>query len=82
MVNFHLPLPDPLAAELRSLAGAQGRPATELARDYVRDGLARAKRAQREAEIRAYAEEWAGTEFDLDPALEAAGAEVILRDDP
>jgi len=77
MVNFHLPIPEPLHTELRATANAQGRPATELARDLVREGLARLHRAQRQEELRTFAEAMAGSELDLDPLMEAAGLEAI-----
>ena len=35
-------------------------------------------REEIEKQMAAFAEEYAGTEFDLDPALEAAGIECLL----
>lgn len=77
MPNFHIPLPEPIHARLRAAAQAAGRPSTDLAREWVRDGLDRFERDEVEREIREFAEQWAGTELDLDPALEAAGIDAI-----
>jgi len=75
--NFHLPLPDDVYRALRDEAAAAGRPATTIARQAIETWLReRRKTILREA-IAAYASENAGTTADLDPALEAAGLEML-----
>ena len=64
MANFHLPLPGNLYRELKTEAEQRGQPATVVARHRA---------------IAAYAEKWAGSELDLDPQLEAAAVEHLLR---
>jgi hypothetical protein len=74
--NFHLPLPEDIYQELRDEATAMKQPATTLARRAIEDWLReRRKVALREA-IAAYATEHAGSDADLDPALEAASLEL------
>ena len=75
--NFHLPLPQELHEMLRAESEASGEPATNLAREALADWLKRRKKERRHAEIVAFAAEHAGTGFDLDPDLEAAGIEVL-----
>jgi hypothetical protein len=75
--NFHIPLPQELHEMLRAESEASGEPATNLAREALSDWLKRRKRERRHAEIAAFAAEHAGTSFDLDPDLEAAGIEAI-----
>lgn len=48
-----------------------------LAREALANWLKRSKRGRRHTEIAAFAAEHAGTDFDLDPDLEAAGIEVV-----
>ena len=65
MRTFHLPLPEPLHEALRAEARKALRPATEIAREALEDGLAARRRARLADEIRAYAEALAGTDQDL-----------------
>ena len=79
MKNFHLPLPDQTYTLLRAQAERTQVPATALAREAIEAWLkAQAKQARNDA-ITAYANEMAGTEFDLDPDWEAAGIEHWLK---
>jgi hypothetical protein len=76
--NFHLPLPPSTYADLRAEAERCGVPATTVAREAIAIGLGAKRKLARRRAIREYAEAMAGTPFDLDPALEAAGIEEIL----
>ncbi len=77
--NFHVPLPEALHAEIRAAAQEAGCPSTELAREFLRAGLER-RRAERTArELSEYVAAMAGTTDDLDPELEAAGLENLVR---
>lgn len=79
MRNFHLPLPELTYAQLRAEAERTQVPATTLARDAIEEWLRRQLRVARHAAIAAYAEEMAGTNADLDPELESAGIEHLLK---
>jgi hypothetical protein len=79
MRNFHLPLPDQLYDELKSEAERSHTPATSMARHAIQAWLAARKRTSRKVAIAAYAAEMAGTEFDLDRALEEATLELLLE---
>ena len=70
--NLHVPLPEPLYAELRLAARNAGRPATEIARDAIDRWLAEQRRAALRAAIAEYAAANAGTDSDLDEDLERA----------
>ncbi len=79
MKNFHLPLPERTYTNLRAEAERAQVPATTLAREaidwWLREQLRKAKHDQ----IAAYAAEMAGTDLDLDPDLEAAGVEHLVK---
>jgi hypothetical protein len=77
--NFHVPLPEATYDQLRAEAMRTQVPATALAREAVDRWLREQERKALHEEIAAYAAEMAGTEMDLDPALEAAGIEHLLR---
>jgi predicted nucleic acid-binding protein len=79
MVNFHLPLPPTTYADLRAEAERCQVAATTVAREAIAIGLEAKKKSAKRRAIQEYAEAMAGTQFDLDPALEAAGIEEILR---
>jgi hypothetical protein len=81
MKNFHLPLPDPTYDQLRAEAERAHIPATILAREAIDSWLRQQKRKARHDAIAAYAAEMAGTDFDLDPGLEAAAIEHLLKSD-
>jgi hypothetical protein len=79
MRNFHLPLPDRTYELLRAQAEGARLPATTLAREAIDAWLRDQARKARHDAIAACAEEMAGTKFDLDPELEAAGIERWRR---
>jgi hypothetical protein len=75
--NFHLPLPERVYRALREEALATKRPATALAREAIETWLEDRRQALLHESIAAYAAKHAGTAADLDPALEAAGLELL-----
>lgn len=77
--NFHLPLPSALYADLRAAAERAGTPATDVAREAIQVWLKQERRRKIQQELRAFAEAYAGTEWDLDPQFEAAGIESIAK---
>lgn len=79
--NLHVTLPEDLHVALREEAARSGRPATELAREALRDLLARRRREALSRQIAAYASHAAGTRHDMDPELEAAAVERLLDED-
>ncbi len=80
MKNFHLPLPEQTYAHLKAEAARMQIPATTLAREAVDAWLRQQARHARADAIAAYAAEIAGTPFDLDTDLEAAGIEHLLNE--
>jgi hypothetical protein len=82
MKNFHLPLPDRVYDQLRTEAERSRMPATSMARHAIQSWLAARKKAARKEAIAAYAAEMAGTQFDLDPELEAVSAELLFATEP
>ena len=76
--NLHVPLPDDLNEELRSEAERSGQPATEIARDAIRQFLRRRRRQSLHEGIAAYAREVAGTAADLDGELEDSALEDLV----
>ncbi len=79
MKNFHLPLPEPTYDELRAEAERMQLPATTIAREAISDWLKARRRIERHKAVMEYATAMAGTPFDLDPALESAGIEELLK---
>lgn len=79
MKNFHLPLPEQAYSDLRAEAKRAQVPATVLAREAIDAWLREQLRKARHDQVAAYAAEMAGTGFDLDPDLEAAGIEHLVR---
>lgn len=79
MRNFHLPLPERTYAQLRAEAERTQVPATILAREAIDLWLQQQLKAARHAAIAAYANEMAGSDFDLDTALESAGIEHLMK---
>ena len=79
MRNFHLPLPEPTYTLLRAEAERTQVPATTLAREAIDTWLkSQALKARHDA-IAAYAAEMAGTDIDLDPAMETAGIKHLVK---
>ena len=81
MKNFHVPLPERTYRDLRTEAERAQAPATTLAREAIDEYLRRRRRKARYDAIAAYAAELAGTDLDLDPELESAGIEHLIRSD-
>jgi len=81
MKNFHLPLPEGTYDELRAEAERAQLPATTVARAAIASWLRARKKTARRQAIREYAARMAGTRFDLDPLLEAAAIEELIRTD-
>ncbi len=79
MKNFHVPLPDRTYDHLRAEAARAQVPATSLAREAIDAWLQQQMRKARHDAIVAYAAEMAGTDLDLDPRLESAGIEHLLK---
>jgi hypothetical protein len=79
MRNFHLPLPEETYSRLRTESERTKVPATTLAREAVEWWLREQLRKVRQEAIAAYAEEMAGTRLDLDPELEKAGIELLMK---
>jgi hypothetical protein len=79
MKNFHLPLPDQVYEQLKLEAQRSQIPATSMARHAIQAWLAARKKAVRKQAIAVYATQMAGTEFDLDPELEAASLGHLLK---
>ena len=79
MKNFHIPLPDQTYDALRSAARRSKLPATALAREAIDSWLREQRRKARNDAIAAYAIGTAGTRLDLDPDLEAAAVEHLVK---
>ena len=79
MKNFHLPLPEQTYSRLRAEAERTQVPATALAREAIDLWLRHELRKARHQAIAAFAEEMADTNFDLDPVLELAGIEHLVK---
>jgi hypothetical protein len=77
--NFHLPLPEQTYSRLRAEAERTQVPATALAREAIDLWLRHQLRKARHKAITAYAEEMSGSRLDLDPVLESAGIEHLLK---
>ena len=77
--NFHLPLPEALYDELRSAAREVDQPATRFAQELMRAGLEEWHRARRRQQIAAYARQVAGSTEDLDPDLERAAIDSLVK---
>jgi hypothetical protein len=81
MKNFHLPLPEQTWSGLRAEAERAQVPATALAREAIDWWLREQAKKARHDQIAAWAAEMAGTDFDLDIDLEAAGIEHLANAD-
>ena len=77
--NFYLPLPELTYSRLRAESERTQIPATALAREAIDLWLRQQLRKSRHKAIAAYAEEMAGTNLDLDPVLESAGIEHLMK---
>jgi len=77
--HIHLLMKEDLYENLRTEAKRAGVPATAVAREAISEYLTKKKREALENAITEYAEKHAGTDVDLDPALEAASVEFLLE---
>ena len=77
--NLHVPLPAELNQELRAEARRSGQPATEIAREGIRVFLESRRRQAIREEIKAYAQEIAGSRVDLDTEMESAAIDHMLE---
>ena len=77
MRNFHILLPEEVYVALRARAEPMKRPAMSVAREAIESWLKHCRKAWRHQAISECAKKFAGTEFDLDTQLEAAGAERV-----
>jgi predicted DNA-binding protein len=78
--NFHIPLPDETYQEIRRVAEASKRPATQLVRDAIEHWLGEQRKNALQQEIEAYAQKHAGSRADLDSDLESASVDFLLKD--
>lgn len=79
MRNFHLPLPEATYTRLRAEAERTHVPATALAREAVDWWLRQQFKRKRHEAIAAYSAGMAGTPLDLDPDLESAGIDHLIK---
>lgn len=79
MKNFHLPLEEKTYVRLKTEAQRLQLPATAAAREAIDQWLLQQQRQARHDAIAVYATEMAGTQFDIDVDLEAAGVEHLIR---
>ena len=75
--NLHVPLSDDTYKLLREESQQTERSATSLAREAIHQWLEDKRRERLGDEIAAYARKVAGTEHDLDEALETAAIEHL-----
>ena len=81
MRHLHLRLPEQLHGELRGEAEREGRASADLAREAI-EALIRRRSPRVLAEaIATYAARRAGTDGDLDEAVERAGIAHLLEED-
>lgn len=77
--GLRVSLPRGLFRELEEQSERLDMPIATLARRAIEERVHAARRAQVEEELRRYVAAVAGSEYDLDEALEEAGAEAWLR---
>jgi hypothetical protein len=81
MQSLEISLPEEIYNALTAEAARAHRPPADLACQAIDAWLAHKGRPSLTDEIAAYARRNAGTEFDLDPDLEAASVEHLLASD-
>ena len=79
--NFHLPLPRETYRRLREASKRRSQPTTVLARAAIDEWLKQQEKEERDRQIAEYAREMAGTEADLNEALESAAVDHLLETD-
>jgi len=82
--NFHLPLPEDIYNDLRTESRQTNQPATRIARQAIESWLKNRRRAELHASIASYAEKHAGSDADIDEAMEEIAKEhlINLESDP
>lgn len=75
--KLNLPLPQDMHEAIFSESRRLGISAARLVRTVLEDWLQERRREIRREEVRRFALEHAGTDLDLDPALEAAAVEEL-----
>lgn len=79
--NFHVPLPPDIYEALYAEARHTQQPATQIARTAIAAWLEQQRKIRQHEAVVNYARQQAGTQDDLDPALEAAGIEHLLSNE-
>ena len=79
--NLHVPLPTGIHTRLRAEAKRSGQPATTLAREAIEAWLADRENEALHHAIADYAQAVAGTPDDLDPELESAAVDQLLKNE-
>jgi len=76
---MHLPMPREMHGRLKRESDESGTPTTVLAREAVTDWLDRRERERIARDLRTFALENAGSEFDLDEQFESGSAEALAE---
>ena len=79
--NLHVPLPEGLYKRLKTEAEHEKKPATVLARQAIEGWLRRRQQLKIHRAVLDYAAQCAGTEVDLDTALESASLGHLADED-
>jgi hypothetical protein len=77
--KLSLPMPPELHEAIFAESRTLGLPVTRIVRSALEDWLSRRRRVRLEEEIYQFAMAHGGTEIDLDPQLEQAATEELLR---
>ncbi len=77
--KLNLPLSPELHAALFTEPHNLGIPTTRLVRSVLEEWIEKRHRARLDEESYRFAMTWGGTEIDLDPELEQAATEELLR---
>jgi len=77
--NFHLPLPEDIYNDLRAESRRMKQPATRIARQAIENWLKARRRLELHASIANYAEKHAGSDADIDEAMEEIAAEHLIH---
>ncbi len=77
--KLNVPLSQEMHQALFSEAHAAGVPATRLVRSLLEDWLEQRRRERRREEVRKFALKHAGSTLDLEPELEVAATEELVR---
>ncbi len=77
--KLNLPLSPELHAALFTESHNLGIPTTRLVRSVLEEWIEKRRRDRLDEEIYRFAMTWGGTEIDLDPELEQAATEELLR---